>query len=63
MPKLKPKPTPKNRTNDLLRVSTELRIARVHLLERQADYELALGHLEIAERLSCHASDLREATR
>ncbi len=61
MPKLKPKPTPKNRTNDLLRVSAELRTARVQMLERQADYELALGHLGIAERLSRHASDLREA--
>jgi len=56
-------PTPKNRTDDLLRVSEELRIARVHLLERQADYELSLGHLVIAERLSRHASDLRESTR
>jgi hypothetical protein len=29
-------------------------------LDRQADYELALGHHTIAERLSRHAAELRE---
>lgn len=63
MSRLKTKPTPKNQADDLLRVSEELRAARVQLIERQADYELSLGHPAIAERLSRYASDLREAAR
>lgn len=61
MPKLKPKPTPKNRTDDLLRVSAELRTARVQMLDRQADAELVLGHIAIAERLARMAAELRSA--
>lgn len=61
MPKLKPKPTPNNRTDDLLRVSAELRTARVQMLERQADAELGMGHLGIAEQFACLAAELRSA--
>jgi hypothetical protein len=31
------------------------------MLERQADAELVMGHLGIAERLACLAAELRSA--
>lgn len=61
MLRLKPKPTPKIRADDLLRVSAELRATRVQMLDRQADAELVMGHLGIAERLARMAAELRSA--
>lgn len=62
MPRLKTKPTSKSRADDLSRVSADLRTSRSAILERQADVELIMGHIGIAERLARLAADLRSAT-